>query len=104
MASEEPFDAPERWNKDGIDLRRIGSTCQVPRATAQDLAKVKLTKLQNNSTNAMDQTNQKLWMYVCMDGWMDVRECVIVGGLLLGSGWGCDDKIFTDYQNGASIC
>ena len=35
---------------------------------------------------------------------MDVRECVIVGGLLLGNGWGYDDEIFTDYQNGASIC
>ena len=34
----------------------------------------------------------------------DVRECVVVGGLLLGNGWGYDDEIFTDYQNGAFIC
>ena len=35
---------------------------------------------------------------------MCVRECDIVGGLLLGNGWGYDDEIFTDYQNGAPIC
>ena len=43
-------------------------------------------------------------MYGCMDGCMDVRQCIMVGGLLLRNGWDYDDEIFTDYQNGASIC
>ena len=36
-------------------------------------------------------------MSVWMDGWMDVCECVIAGGLLLG-------EILTGYRQGASIC
>ena len=44
-----PFDAPERWKDDGRNLRRMGSTCQVLRVTAQYLAKINLSMLQTMS-------------------------------------------------------
>ena len=49
MTREGLFDSPEQWKDDGTNLRTIGSTCQVARATAQDLAKINLSMLQTKS-------------------------------------------------------
>ena len=71
VTREEPFDAPGRWKDDGTNLRRIGFTCQVPRATAQDLAKTILSRLQTrvrfHQTQVLgyDAKPWKIWPMGC---------------------------------------